>query len=93
MEGIFFRKGAGTTAALYFWHKIIFSILITITVIFSLLVGCAPAAQPTPSVPQYPVHAAKARFKIATTTSLYDTGLWYYLEPMFEKYADVEMDI
>jgi tungstate transport system substrate-binding protein len=93
LEGIFFRKGAGITAALYFWHKIIFSILIAITVFFSLLVGCAPAAQPAPSVPQYPVHAAKARFKIATTTSLYDTGLWYYLEPMFEKYADVEMDI
>ena len=89
----FASKSALITAALYFWHKIIFSILITITVIFSLLVGCAPAAQPTPSVPQYPVHAAKARFKIATTTSLYDTGLWYYLEPMFEKYADVEMDI
>jgi len=68
----------------------ILPLLITIIVILSFLIGCAP---PAPSVPQYPVHAAKARFKIATTTSLYDTGLWYYLEPMFEKYADVEMDI
>jgi tungstate transport system substrate-binding protein len=70
----------------------IFSILIAVTIILSLLIGCAPV-QPAPSVPQYPVHAPLTRFKIATTTSLYDTGLWYYLEPMFEKYADVEMDI
>jgi tungstate transport system substrate-binding protein len=68
------------------------SILIAVTIILSLLIGCAPATQ-TPSSPQYPVHAPLTRFKIATTTSLYDTGLWYYLEPMFEKYADVEMDI
>jgi len=65
---------------------------IAVTVIMTLLIGCAPSAPATP-VPQYPVHAAKTRFKIATTTSLYDTGLWYYLEPMFEEYADVEMDI
>jgi tungstate transport system substrate-binding protein len=68
------------------------SILIAVTIILSLLIGCAPATQ-APSSPQYPVHAPLTRFKIATTTSLYDTGLWYYLEPMFEKYADVEMDI
>jgi tungstate transport system substrate-binding protein len=67
------------------------SILITIIIILSFLIGCRPA---TPaSTPLYPVHAPLTRFKIATTTSLYDTGLWYYLEPMFEKYADVAMDI
>jgi len=42
---------------------------------------------------QYAVHNPETRFKIATTTSLYDTGLWYILEPMFEEYAGVEMDI
>jgi tungstate transport system substrate-binding protein len=75
-------------------NKIIklFSTIIAVTVLLSLLIGCKPAA-PTTSVPQYPVHSPETRFKIATTTSLYDTGLWYYLEPMFEKYADVEMDI
>ncbi len=41
----------------------------------------------------YPLVQAKTRFKIATTTSLYDTGLWYYLEPIFEKEANVELDI
>ena len=70
----------------------LFSTTIAITVLLSLLIGCKPAA-PATSVPQYPVHSPETRFKIATTTSLYDTGLWYYLEPMFEKYTDVEMDI
>ena len=35
----------------------------------------------------------KGRFRVATTTSLYDTGLWGYLEPLFEEQYDVEMDI
>ncbi|MFC2072427.1 substrate-binding domain-containing protein [Chloroflexota bacterium] len=30
---------------------------------------------------------------MATTTSLYDTGLWGYLEPMFEEEYGVELDI
>ena len=30
---------------------------------------------------------------MATTTSLYDTGLWSYLEPMFEAKYDVELDV
>jgi tungstate transport system substrate-binding protein len=33
------------------------------------------------------------RFRVATTTSLYDTGLWGYLEPMFEEEYDVDLDI
>jgi len=41
----------------------------------------------------YPLHDPMVRFKIATTTSLYDTGLWYHLEPTFEELANVEMDI
>jgi tungstate transport system substrate-binding protein len=35
----------------------------------------------------------KERVRVATTTSLYDTGLWGYLEPMFEEMYDVELDI
>ncbi|MBA7635737.1 Tungstate-binding protein TupA [subsurface metagenome] len=30
---------------------------------------------------------------MATTTSLYDTGLWEYLEPMFEEKYSVELDV
>ena len=35
----------------------------------------------------------KLRLKVATTTSLYDTGLWGYLEPMFEEEYSVGLDI
>ena len=64
------------------------SLLAALAVIISMvsgLVGCAASAsQPLP--PQ-------SRFRVATTTSLYDTGLWGYLEPMFEEEYGVEMDI
>jgi tungstate transport system substrate-binding protein len=33
------------------------------------------------------------RLRLATTTSLYDTGLWDFLEPMFEDIYGVELDI
>src|SRR4030042_2674 len=49
-----------------------------------------PTPEPEPTIA---LHDPLVRFKIATTTSLYDTGLWYYLEPIFEEYANVEMDI
>lgn len=35
----------------------------------------------------------KERLRVATTTSLYDTGLWGYLEPIFEERYNVELDI
>ena len=37
--------------------------------------------------------SARGRFRVATTTSLYDTGLWSYLEPRFEERYGVEMDV
>lgn len=33
------------------------------------------------------------RLRVATTTSLYDTGLWSYIEPMFEQEYGVELDV
>jgi len=39
------------------------------------------------------VATAEGRLRVATTTSLYDTGLWTYLEPKFEKKYDVQLDI
>ena len=33
------------------------------------------------------------RLRVATTTSLYDTGLWGYLESMFEEEYGVELDV
>jgi tungstate transport system substrate-binding protein len=36
---------------------------------------------------------AQERLKVATTSSLYDTGLWALLEPKFEEKYDVELDV
>ena len=59
--------------------------LAILTTLVVWLVGCtASAGAPLPPQP---------RLRVATTTSLYDTGLWSYLEPMFEKKYGVEMDI
>jgi len=41
----------------------------------------------------YPPRERVERLLVATTTSLYDTGLWAYLEPMFEDQYGVELDI
>jgi len=62
--------------------------LILLSLVFGTI-GCAAEAPAS----EYPLHDPLVRFKIATTTSLYDTGLWYHLEPIFEELANVEMDI
>ena len=77
-------------------RKVIYCLLCVIALV-SLLAGTV-SCMPSPgnegaSTTTFPVVAAKERFRIATTTSLYDTGLWYYLEPMFERKYNVEMDI
>lgn len=53
--------------------------------VFVLLAGCN-ANGAGPLKPQQ-------RLQVATTTSLYDTGLWGYLEPMFEDKYGIEVDI
>lgn len=62
--------------------------LLGILILLSLLVstiGCtAQGAEPISPQP---------RLRVATTTSLYDTGLWGYLEPMFEEKYNVELDV
>jgi len=60
------------------------SILITVSLLIGTI-GCA-ASTASPIPPQQ-------RLRIATTTSLYDTGLWGYLEPMFEEKHGVELDV
>ena len=69
--------------------KAIIAILAGLLLI-SLLASAAGCPGPESD---YPLHDPMVRFKIATTTSLYDTGLWYHLEPIFEELANVEMDI
>lgn len=68
-------------------NKIIGSLvaLLVLTSLIVGMVGCgASAVSPLP--PQ-------ERLRVATTTSLYDTGLWGYLEPIFEERYNVELDI
>ena len=52
----------------------------------------APAPEPAPKAEPVPL-PAQARLRVATTTSLYDTGLWSYLEPMFEEKYNIELDV
>jgi len=59
------------------------TLLVTVSLV-AVMAGCTPStASPLPSQP---------RLRMATTTSLYDTGLWGYLEPMFEEKYNVELD-
>jgi len=62
---------------------------VTVLAILSLLggvIGCAGVQGSEPLPP-------KERLRVATTTSLYDTGLWGYLEPLFEEKYGVELDV
>jgi len=60
-------------------------ILILLSLVFGTI-GCTASTEASPLPPQQ-------RLRVATTTSLYDTGLWGYLEPMFEEQYNVELDI
>lgn len=64
------------------------SSLIAVIMLISLIVGMSGCGTST-AAPLPP----RERLRVATTTSLYDTGLWEYLEPMFEEQYNVELDI
>lgn len=64
-------------------------LLLALAMLLSL-VSLLPACNEEEVVPPL---KAEGRFRVATTTSLYDTGLWGYLEPMFEDKYDVELDV
>jgi tungstate transport system substrate-binding protein len=59
-------------------------LLPALLLVVTVAAGCAPAATALPAQP---------RLRVATTTSLYDTGLWGYLEPMFEREHGIELDV
>lgn len=64
---------------------ILLSSLIILLSLIAGIAGCtASGVEPLTSQP---------RFRVATTTSLYDTGLWRYLETKFEEKYSVEMDV
>ncbi len=68
--------------------KRVISYYLAVLILASLLAGVVGCRQ-TAGAPL----PAQQRLRVATTTSLYDTGLWGYLEPMFEDRYGVELDI
>ncbi len=60
-----------------------------------------PGCREDSSSPPLPVETTRQvalrpgadRLRVATTTSLYDTGLWSYIEPMFEQEYGIELDV
>ena len=60
------------------------SVIITLNLL-AVLASCTPSTAQS--------MAPKTRLRVATTTSLYDTGLWGYLEPMFEQKYGIELDV
>ncbi len=81
------------------------SLALSIFLLVFVLAGCGEESQPIETAevdavveevtePGSVVPMARVeRLRVATTTSLYDTGLWGYLEPMFEDQYDVELDV
>ena len=69
--------------------KLAAGVLVAVSILaaFGTLTGCGGGSDAVAAL------SARARFRVATTTSLYDTGLWSYLEPKFEEKHGVEMDI
>jgi len=77
-------------------------LLLTLAMLLSLLSvlpACneeettTPTITPTPTLAVVPPLKPEGRLTVATTTSLYDTGLWSYLEPMFEQKYGVNLNI
>ena len=66
-----------------------FKILISfiLLALIATITGCSTGKASSAPLPP------EQRLRVATTTSLYDTGLWGYLEPMFEDEYDVEVDV
>jgi tungstate transport system substrate-binding protein len=66
---------------------------VTILMLISVIAGCTPAGQATENKSSQAQSSYSTRFKIATTTSLNDTGLWDYLTPVFEKKFNTALDV
>jgi len=66
--------------------------LVLVSVIAIVLVSSISLLSACDEVGIAPLQA-KDRLRVATTTSLYDTGLWGYLEPRFEDKYNLELDV
>jgi len=75
-------------------------LLISIALVMTLvlMIGCSEEDSTTTTTTSEPTQeeatpGESGRLKVATTTSLDNTGLWETLEPMFEEENDVDLDI
>jgi len=82
-----------------FWLKLS-AVLLSMMMIATSVAGCngtdnptTTSTPPTTTDEGLSILDPSIRLRIATTTSLYDTGLWALLEPMFEDEFDVEVDV
>jgi len=73
-------------------RKTTYLFLVVFTVLGLLLAGLGCSEDETSADPA-DLADPQARLRVATTTSLYDTGLWARLEPKFEDEYDVELDV
>jgi tungstate transport system substrate-binding protein len=82
--------------------KKVLMLLMAVAILLSLVsvlpacneeVTTTPTITPTPIPSVVPPLKPAGRLTVATTTSLYDTGLWSYLEPMFEQKYHVKLNI
>src|SRR4030043_722771 len=64
------------------WPKIALAVLGITVLVLVLVMVLGRGGQTEPEV-----------LKVATTTSLYDTGLWDYLEPIFEERYNADLQI
>ncbi|MDD1716447.1 MAG: substrate-binding domain-containing protein [Methanolinea sp.] len=75
-------------------QSLILLALAALVILGAAFAGCTTTQTPagTPTATATPTQAvAKQKVLLATTTSLYDTGLLDYLKPMFEKKYNVEL--
>ncbi|MEN8614789.1 substrate-binding domain-containing protein [Dehalogenimonas sp. THU2] len=79
-----------------FWSKLA-AVMFSLMLISFAAIGCGtetPNPDPTATDDEgLSVLDPSIRLRVSTTTSLYDTGLWALLEPMFEKKYGVEVDV
>ena len=71
-------------------------LLLSLMMIATSAFGCATTIDPPPATTAdqgLSILDPTVRLRVSTTTSLYDTGLWALLEPMFEKEFGVEVDV
>jgi len=69
--------------------------ILTIAMIVSIAGTCIACTsnKETTGNPTATPSANGSRVVVATTTSLYDTGLWTYLKPIFEERYDMALDV